>query len=40
MHADVKVLMRGMGFPDAVGVGCEEEEVRGDLGIWGQEAID
>ena len=28
MHAEVKVLMRGTGFPDAVGVGCEEEEVR------------
>ena len=30
MHAEVKVLMRGTGFPDAVGVGCEEEEER----VW------
>ena len=33
MHAEVKVLMRGMGFPDTVGVGCEEEELRRTSGF-------
>lgn len=39
MHAEVKVLMRGTGFPDAMGVGCEEEEVRRTSGLGAKKPL-
>ena len=42
MHAEVKVLMRGTRFPDespALGMGCEEEEVRGTSGFGARKPL-